>query len=382
MSLQAQLQPNQSALQITVKDKESKFDFHRDDDFRQAVDSAQKSVDRLTTAAFWLGAAAQGLAAGAGWLPMVGEGVKAVVAMLQSAQNISVAKVAALRLVERCARVMEAVLRALERHNAQISVSMRSDVDRLLINIHSTARLLFKLSDRPFFKLWLHSNEVYDQIEEASDDLKAFMDIFQVESSLNGNALLEQIRKDREADMRILRELVEAGTRDENLMLGMLVKKNEEQQEAIKTLQRALGALMAMQSRGREQRGPHEIDSMSTSISSFPVSPAVTDSPITFQIPPHPGVHPPLVLPPMMLSAGAYGQTGSEPQVEQADARLESLATGDVPSPRPQEADTPAADDEDQEVDPRRIFLEKALDVLRRHSAATDYGVPDVSLLR
>lgn len=374
--------PNQHALQQQVADHtpplqaSGVFDFHRDDDFRQAVDSAQKSVDRLTTAAFWMNAVGQGLSAGAGWMPGVGEGVKVLSAMLQSAQNISVAKVAALRLVERCARVMEAVVRALERHQKDLSIPMRQDIDRLLSNIHHTSALLSKLADRPFFKLWLHSNEVYDQIEEAGDDLKAFMDIFQVESSLSGNALLEQVRKDREADMRILREMLDKGLSDDNLMLGMLVKKNEEQQEAIKTLQRTLDALLAMKD-DQPVSATYRM-SMSESISSLPASAISHDSPINYKIPPHPGSTSPLLLPSTRrntIDEEALGGNGASLNGNGTEAIICASYTLRETSPEIYRIETGAED----VVDPRRQFIEKALDVLRRHSAATDYGVPDVS---
>lgn len=69
------------------------------DQFRHAVKSAQTSVERMESAALWLGYAAQGLSVAGAWLPMVGHGVQAVVLMLESAKEIGIAKVAALRLV-------------------------------------------------------------------------------------------------------------------------------------------------------------------------------------------------------------------------------------------------------------------------------------------
>lgn len=73
------------------------------DQFKRAVQAADKAVSRLQTASVWLGFAAQGLSAAGIWLPMVGNGVRAVVTMLEMAKEIGVAKVAALRLVREVA---------------------------------------------------------------------------------------------------------------------------------------------------------------------------------------------------------------------------------------------------------------------------------------
>lgn len=81
------------------------------------------------------------------------------------------------------------------------------------------------------------------------------------------NMMLEQAKRDREADQTILRDMIQAGIKDEGVLLTMLVKKGkrlvgprfssleladplaEEQQEAIKTLQRALDRLTEAQAR-------------------------------------------------------------------------------------------------------------------------------------
>lgn len=94
-------------------------------------------------------------------------------------------------------------------------------------NIHNTAFLLTKLANRPFFKLWLHAGEVQDQIAEATTQIDIFFSIFHVQAALTTNAMLEQARNDREADQTILRDMIQDGIKDENVLLSMLVKKGE-----------------------------------------------------------------------------------------------------------------------------------------------------------
>lgn len=69
------------------------------DEFREAIETAEISVDRMQKAAVWLGPDAQGLYVAGAWVPMVGHGVQAVVTMLEMSKEIGVAKVSALRLV-------------------------------------------------------------------------------------------------------------------------------------------------------------------------------------------------------------------------------------------------------------------------------------------
>jgi hypothetical protein len=44
---------------------------------------------------------------------------------------------------------------------------------------------------------------------------------------MTANAMLEQARLDREADQLILRDMIQEGIKDENVLLTMLVKKGE-----------------------------------------------------------------------------------------------------------------------------------------------------------
>lgn len=66
-----------------------------------------------------------------------------------------------------------------------------------------------------------------DQISEATTEIDVFFSIFHVEAALTTNMMLEQARKDREADQTILRDMIQAGIRDEAVLLNMLVHKGE-----------------------------------------------------------------------------------------------------------------------------------------------------------
>lgn len=73
----------------------------------------------------------------------------------------------------------------------------------------------------------MHAGEVQDQISEATFNIDIFFSIFHVQAALTTNAMLEQARNDREADQKILRDMIDAGIKDENVLLSMLVKKGK-----------------------------------------------------------------------------------------------------------------------------------------------------------
>ncbi|WVR08679.1 hypothetical protein IAU60_005737 [Kwoniella sp. DSM 27419] len=228
--------------------------------YHQAIQNAQKKVERLQTTTMVLKTLATGLSLGTAWMPGVGQAVGVVVSMLSSAQKIAIGKVSALRLVGRSAGVLEAVEVAIIECRGAVSPVMQSHILELISHLRANNRFLLKLAERSFLKLYLHADDSNKQIVGATEDLEDFIRIF--ESHISTAAWEQQTKEDHDDDMTILLRKLDEARQSDQKMLEALSIKSEAQQEAIKTLQRTLDHMLAMQE--AEYRTHHPSGSLTT----------------------------------------------------------------------------------------------------------------------
>ncbi|ORX40883.1 hypothetical protein BD324DRAFT_647787 [Kockovaella imperatae] len=326
------------------------------DAFHQSVLDAQRSVDRLGTTMTILRGAAAGLELGAGWIPGVGKGIELIVQMLENAKNLSMGKVAALRLVERSATVLNAVQQAIIDNAGRVSAINQANIDRLLVNLQESSKLLVKLSQQPFLKLYLHMEENSRLVVMATENLSDYIDIFNLQLMISTAAWQEQSRLDHQKDIELLIRQQEEARKDDQALLKLLELKADQQQEAIKTLQRTLDRLLAAQS---DTRSAVEADDVQAGRSilglermSVPQSYLMDEARPSLQ------------------------DTGRATTTTHAETSS-SGSYGAIPSPRSRYTRGRTMSLDDEHSVQHQEFCEHALDVLRRHSTSTDVAVPD-----
>jgi hypothetical protein len=81
-----------------------------------------------------------------------------------------------------------------------------------------------KLSKRPFFKLWLHSQEVNNQIKECNDDLANLTDVLNLQLQIEILAVTElNNERDREADNKLMLVTILGALEDDPSMISTLI---------------------------------------------------------------------------------------------------------------------------------------------------------------
>ncbi|OCF45644.1 TKL/TKL-CCIN protein kinase [Kwoniella heveanensis CBS 569] len=341
--------------------------------FYQAVLNAQKKVDRLETTTMVLKALAAGLAIGTAWMPGVGEAVGVVVSMLISAEQITIGRVAALRLVERSATVLEAVEQAIIDHKGFVSPIMQSHINELLGNLKKNNRFLVRMSERSFLKLYLHSDETARQIAAATEDLEDFIKIFQLQAHISTAAWEEQSRIDHEKDMRLLIQKLDQARASDQQMLDALALKSEAQQEAIKTLQRTLDQMLAIQQAEYNSHHPNSPLRILESASYLSIASPII-GPTTLALPdPSMSSHV-RALGPLDSLASTSSSSSDTTDIGKPQSRRASMWKG---GRLPQQSVWDAIPLTPGEQSPHREFFEKALDVLRRTSNSSQYEIPE-----
>ncbi|WVQ86131.1 hypothetical protein IAT38_008299 [Cryptococcus sp. DSM 104549] len=343
--------------------------------FHQSVENAQKSVDNLNRTMAVLKVVAAGAATGASLLPGMGDAVGVVVGMLQSAETISVGRVAALRLVERSATILEMVEQSVIQSKGHVSASMQSNITQLIFNLKSINRLLTQLAERSFLKLYLHSEDTARQIAIANENLEDFVSIFQLQSHIDIAAWERQSKIDHENDMAILIKKLDSARVSDQKMLEALSIKSEAQQEAIKTLQRTLDTMLALQQQQYNSIHPGSpFMTYQSSTSYFGIeSPVVPPTAFTASLPSLPPIQQLQQVPASskVTAPTAHGQA----QVGDAGRRrADREMRGAVPPPK---SVWDVGSNPQGEKGPHREFFEKALDVLRRTSSDVAGEVPD-----
>lgn len=194
--------------------------------------------------------------------------------------------------MERSAAVLNAVQQAVIDNKGHVSPIMQKNIERLLGNLDDSAYVLTKLANRPFLKLYLHADETQRKIDKATDDLMDTLMIFQIQSHISSAAWQEESRLDREKDLELLLQRQEEARKDDQELLkllglkgeiahsGIVLSSAEQQQEAIKTLQRTLDALLAYQAQAQAVQAQ---DYGQTPLR--PETPTSIESPITHPIP-------------------------------------------------------------------------------------------------
>ncbi|ORY31271.1 hypothetical protein BCR39DRAFT_558300 [Naematelia encephala] len=320
---------------------------------RESIENAQKTVDRLATAHLVLATVSGALSVGTGWLPGVAEGVKLIDKMLEQAQDVAMGKVSSLRLVERCAAVLWAVEESVINNlNAKRSIDsvMQENIRQLIRLLQENANLLNKLASRSFLKLYLHADETTKMIDKATIDLSDMVNIFLLQSAVGSGAWQEQSTQDHERDFELLAMKIDEARENDDVMLKILALKNEEQQEAIETLQRTLDGLVALQLRDYAERHQGQLPS-----DSRPESPVEIEFPIAHPF--QPVQRGQAILPTQNLNMQSMSIPHTVlPQVPSVKSSRTST-NSTVPS-----------------LEEHREFCQRALDVLRRHSPTNEFG--------
>ncbi|WVF67899.1 hypothetical protein IAT40_002660 [Kwoniella sp. CBS 6097] len=341
--------------------------------FHQAVENAQKKVDRLETTTTVLKTLAAGLAIGTSWMPGVGEAVGVVVGMLTSAEQITIGRVAALRLVERSATVLEAVEQAIIDHKGYVSPIMQSHVNELLGNLKKNNRFLVRMSERSFLKLYLHSDETARQIAAATEDLEDFIKIFQLQAHISTAAWEEQSRIDHENDMQLLIKKLDQARASDQQMLDALSLKSEAQQEAIKTLQRTLDQMLAIQQAEYNDHHPNSPLRVLESTSYISIASPII-GPTALALSDATASGPLRALGPLDSLTSTSSSSSDTADIGLTQSRRASMWNG---GRHPQQSVWDAVSLTSGEQSPHREFFEKALDVLRRTSNSSQTEIPD-----
>ncbi|WVQ95463.1 hypothetical protein IAU59_002560 [Kwoniella sp. CBS 9459] len=341
--------------------------------FHQAVENAQKKVDRLETTTMVLKGLAAGLAIGTSWMPGVGEAVGVVVSMLISAEQITIGRVAALRLVERSAAVLEAVEQAIIEHKGQVTSIMQSHINELLGNLKKNNRFLVRMSERSFLKLYLHSDETARQIAAATEDLEDFIKIFQLQAHISTAAWEEQSRIDHENDMQLLIKKLDQARASDQQMLDVLSLKSEAQQEAIKTMQRTLDQMLAIQQAEYNNHHPSSPFRVLESASFLSITSPIV-GPTTHGLPEPVTTGQLRALGPVDSLTSTSSSSSEATDIGMRQSRRATSWKGDRPL---QQSVWDAGSVASGEQSPHREFFEKALDVLRRTSNSSQTEVPD-----
>ena len=344
--------------------------------------------------------------------------------------------------------MLNAVQQAVIDNKGRISPVNEKNVNVLIENLDDTAAFMTKLSQRPFLKLYLHMDDTQRQITKATEDLDDFIKMFevntdssssskselsacnQIQSLISTAAWQEESRNDHERDLELLLLKQEETRKDDQALLKMLEIKGgfhpafhltshadgsstaDQQQEAIKTLQRTLDTLLAHQT--QQSRAI----SISTTVSSEPISQidqqasqVEEDASIQSTSKAHiSSSRRKMLLNRIMFarprSPDDYGSkhtrvyqqsaTGTVDKVEQEARDSDVQELSKLLKVRLAVPDSPESMDLDEKITTklgklentssfddihtlrRMEFCERALDVLRRHSSAdTDVGVPD-----
>ncbi|KAK4689262.1 hypothetical protein P7C73_g848, partial [Tremellales sp. Uapishka_1] len=357
--------------------------------FQQSLVQTRKAVTGLQTVHTALTILLTGLKLGTGWLPMVADGVDVVLGLVDAATAVGVGKVAALRLVERSATVLAAVEQSIIDVKGQVSVTTQANLTKLIESLHGISYLLTKLASRSFLKLYLHADDAAAEVQKASDNLEDCVKLFQLQSLISIAAWQEESKEDHERDMAILLKKLDAGRDSDQAMLQMLEMKNDEQQEAIKTLQRTLDAMLALQQ--AEFASHHPAVSGFSSMWSVKTS-GGTASPVKLTAS---ELHP---LPPVRSGSSAKARLlkssmatissseteGSAGRAQSVVAQYGSQTTEDTQTSQTTEDTqtsmpprTRSTSLSSSEFDNHQDFCRKALDVLRRNSTMSAGDVPD-----
>ena len=283
-------------------------------------------------------------------------------------------------------------------NKGKVSPVMQGNIDRLLTfaiiatqrtvltgrNLQDIAYLLTKLSQRSFLKLYLNARDTGQKIEHMNENLEDFVVVFQVrqqqllselkltfqlQSTISTAAWQEQSRVDHEKDSNALLERLDKARQSDQAMLAALQMKSDEQQEGIKTLQRTLDALLAMQQ--KEYNSEHPLSPVSVPLP----QPFNTDTRLAFGT-----SHTRMILQQAPTATSVAPGTGgaTDPVISPIARAVHYDQTIPLASPAMSLANTI----ETTVSDSHREFCEAALNVLRRHSADVDVAVPDWTITR